>query len=100
MIPSDKLAPKLGDFLRWKVKAIANASLGQAKALDNIPLEMKRFLLNLETEGLQALQFTRSIPGLGTALVGMKSPQYVQENLTLTKVAPLKARDYEGLFRQ
>ena len=47
---------------------------------------------------LSALQFTRSVPGLCSALVGMKSPDHVAENLTLTSVPPLDAAEFAELI--
>ena len=44
-----------------------------------------RTVLNgsLDTDAQRALQFVRSTPGLGTALVGMRQLKHVEENAKL-----------------
>jgi len=51
------------------------------------------FLPGLRTDAQRALQFVRSTPGIGTALVGMKSVAHVRENLELiaTPAVPWEA---------
>ncbi|MEO0989257.1 MAG: aldo/keto reductase, partial [Cyanobacteria bacterium J06639_14] len=44
---------------------------------------------DLQTDCQRALQYTRSAPYVRTALVGMKAPEHVAENLALTAVEPL-----------
>ena len=46
----------------------------------------------------QALQFTRSAPGLTTALVGMSDPRHVAENLAIAAVPPLSERQFAALL--
>jgi aryl-alcohol dehydrogenase-like predicted oxidoreductase len=52
----------------------------------------------LRTDAQRAIQFTRSIPGLTTALVGMSSVPHVEENLEVAKITPLPIEDFLGLF--
>ncbi len=87
---SSQLVPALEAARRLGLAAIASASLGQTQALGQIPASMTSSVSELGlTEAQQALQFTRSIPGLLSALVGMKTPDHVVSNLALTSIEPL-----------
>lgn len=46
---------------------------------------------------LQALQYTRSTPGLLTALVGMKNPKHVKENLSLNAYTPFEKQKFQEI---
>ncbi len=50
------------------------------------------------TDAQRALQFVRSTPGIGTALVGMKQADHVRENLTLARLAPLSPDQIAKVF--
>jgi len=58
-----------------------------------------REVLGGPTDAQSALQFTRSAPGLTTALVGMSRPQHVEENLALAARPPLDPEEFAALFR-
>ena len=93
ILPAITAANKLG------VNAIASASIAQAKNLKQFPQKIMTALgQGLKKDALSALQFTRSVPGLCSALVGMKSPDHVAENLTLTSVPPLDAAEFAELI--
>ncbi len=80
------------------INAIANASIAQAKNLKQLPGKIMTSLgENLKTDAVRALQFTRSVPGLSSALVGMKSPQNVADNLSLIGIPPLDAAYFAQL---
>jgi len=53
---------------------------------------------SLPTDAQTAIQFTRSTPGVTTALVGMSRRAHVEENLQLARVPPASAEDYSRLF--
>jgi len=48
---------------------------------------------DLTSDAQRALQFTRSAPGVGTALIGLKQPAHVEEALALCRQSPLPAAD-------
>jgi len=50
------------------------------------------------TDAQRALQFVRSTPGIGTALVGMKQADHVRENLALARLAPLSPDQIAKVF--
>lgn len=86
LVPTLEAAQKLG------LNAIASAAIAQGKAIGQLPAPISSQLADtgLKAAG-QALQFTRSCPGLLCALVGMKTPAHVAENLALTQVEPLSS---------
>ncbi|NEO99265.1 MAG: aldo/keto reductase [Symploca sp. SIO2E9] len=94
-----KLVPAIEAAQRLGITPIASAAIAQAKVLDNIPAQIASNLGDLiETNAQLALQFTRSAPGLLTALVGMKTPKYVAENLALTRISPMAETNFQ-LFK-
>lgn len=85
-----KLLPAITAANQLGMKAIASASIAQAKNLNKLPQNIITDLgEHLKTDAVRALQFTRSVPGLFSALVGMKSPNHVTENLSLTSIPVL-----------
>ena len=91
-----QLIPALEAACHLGIAAIASASLGQTQALGKIPASMTSSLSELVlTEAQQALQFTRSCPGLLSALVGMKTPSHVISNLALTSIEPLPSSCFQ-----
>jgi aryl-alcohol dehydrogenase-like predicted oxidoreductase len=46
----------------------------------------------------RALQFARSAPGLTCALVGMRDPVHVAQNLALAGIAPLTPAQFGRLW--
>ncbi|NES74200.1 MAG: aldo/keto reductase, partial [Okeania sp. SIO2D1] len=93
-----KILPAITAANQLGIHAIASASIAQAKNLVQLPQNIIHGLgENLKTDAVRALQFTRSVPGLSSALVGMKSPNHVAENLALTSIPPLDAADFDQL---
>lgn len=48
----------------------------------------------------RAIQFVRSTPGVGTALVGIGSPAHLDDALAVARVAPMTKEDYVKLYRR
>jgi aryl-alcohol dehydrogenase-like predicted oxidoreductase len=46
----------------------------------------------------KAIQWVRSAPGMTTALVGMKSPRHVEENLGLASVPRMTTEEFRALI--
>ena len=44
------------------------------------------------------LQFSRSVPGAATALVGMKQEKHVSENLKLCKIPPIEKNEFNAIL--
>ena len=82
------------------VTVVASASIKQGEVARDLPERIRAPLGSLATDAQTAIQFTRSTPGVTTALVGMSSRAHVEENLQLARVAPASADDYGRLFTE
>ena len=80
------------------VTVVASASILQGKVARDLPGHLREPLGSLPTDAQTAIQFTRSTPGITTALVGMSRRAHVEENLQLARVPPAPAGDYRRLF--
>jgi aryl-alcohol dehydrogenase-like predicted oxidoreductase len=83
---------------RLGVYVVASASVHQGQLTRNLPPVVAEYLPGLTTDAQRAIQFVRSTPGIGTALVGMKSLQHVEENVGVAKVAPMTWDQFKRLF--
>jgi aryl-alcohol dehydrogenase-like predicted oxidoreductase len=82
------------------VYVMASASLLQAKLTQSLPAEFADLVPGLATDAQRAIQFVRSTPGIGTALVGMKSVAHVDENVAVAAVEPLGGEQVKRLFSE
>jgi aryl-alcohol dehydrogenase-like predicted oxidoreductase len=57
-------------------------------------------VFHLDTPAQRAIQFVRSSPGVGTALIGMKQARHVEENLAVAKVPPASLEQFMQLFER
>jgi len=85
---------------RLNVTVMASASILQGQVARGLPQEL-RSLFNgeLETEAQCALQFVRSTPGIGAALVGMRQLEHVEENLRLVEKPLASPEKFAELVR-
>ncbi len=67
---------------------VTSAPLLQGRILGRLPLPIKEAFATLSSDVQRTVQFVRSIPGVGSVLVGMSRPQHVEENLALAGFAP------------
>lgn len=84
--------------LELGITAIASGTILQGKLSQGLPADLKQKLAPGGTDAAAAIQFTRSAPGVTTALVGMSHVGHVEENMRLAAVTPLGASEYAGLF--
>jgi aryl-alcohol dehydrogenase-like predicted oxidoreductase len=91
--------PLLAAAARLGVSVFASASLLQSRLARRLPAGLRERLPGCDTDAQRALQFSRSAPGLATALVGMSQTEHARENLALAGVPPLDAASYRALFR-
>ena len=82
------------------VYVMASASVLQGKLTQGLPAQFGDLVPGLATDAQRAIQFVRSTPGIGTALVGMKSVAHVDENLAVAAVAPLAGEQVMRLFSE
>jgi aryl-alcohol dehydrogenase-like predicted oxidoreductase len=85
---------------RFGVYVMASASVYQGQLTRNLPATVGEYLPGLDTDAQRALQFVRSTPGIGTALVGMKAVTHVEENASVGRAAPLPWADFKRLFSE
>jgi aryl-alcohol dehydrogenase-like predicted oxidoreductase len=79
--------------------AFGSASILQGRLAGELPEEIVEAFPEARTAAQQALQFSRSAPGMTTALVGVSSIEHADENFSLAKIAPAEADAVLGLFR-
>jgi aryl-alcohol dehydrogenase-like predicted oxidoreductase len=88
--------PVLEAAYRLGIAPIASNSLCQGRVAGQIPNQTNpAFGDSLQTDCQRALQYTRSVPGLLTALAGMKAPEHVEENLALSAIPPLQRENFQ-----
>jgi aryl-alcohol dehydrogenase-like predicted oxidoreductase len=84
---------------RLGVAVVASASLMQARAIEQMPDSVARLLPGLDTPAQRAIQFTRSTPGIGVALVGMSRREHVLENIGIARVPPVSLEQYQRFYQ-
>jgi aryl-alcohol dehydrogenase-like predicted oxidoreductase len=80
------------------VAVVASASILQGKVARGLSDDIREPLGSLASDALTAIQFTRSTPGITTALVGMSRRAHVEENLQLARLDPARPDQYQRLF--
>jgi aryl-alcohol dehydrogenase-like predicted oxidoreductase len=83
---------------RLGITVVASATLLQARLTKELPEAIGERLPGLETDAQRAIQFTRSMPGITAALVGMSQPAHVMENLGVGTVPPATPAEHHRLF--
>lgn len=85
-------ARRLGLFV------MASASVYQGQLTQNLPPVVAEYVPGFTSDAQRALQFVRSTPGIGTALVGMKSLAHVEENAAVAAAAPMAWEQFRRMF--
>jgi aryl-alcohol dehydrogenase-like predicted oxidoreductase len=85
---------------RLGLLVMGSASIMQGQMTRHLPPLVGEVLGGLATDAQRAIQFARSTPGLGVALVGMKRIAHVEENLATSGVPPASPDDLSRLFRR
>jgi len=83
----------------YGIIVMASASILQGRLSHQLPAAIGDALGGLHSDAQRAIQFTRSTPGITTALVGMKSVAHVDHNLELVKIPPASFEQFQKLFR-
>ncbi len=92
MVSTLEAARRLGLYV------MASVPVYQGQLTRNLPPVLAEFLPGLETDAQRALQFVRSTPGIGTALVGMKTLAHVEENAAVGREAPVPWEQFKRMF--
>lgn len=92
------MVPVLEAARQFGIYAMASASVHQGQLTRNLPPMIAEYIPGLTTDAQRALQFVRSTPGIGTALVGMKSLSHVEENAKVGAIPPMAWKQFQRLF--
>lgn len=85
---------------RLDVYVMASASVYQGQLTRNLPAVVAEYVPGFDTDAQRALQFVRSTPGIGTALVGMKSVAHVEENAAVAARPPMEWERFRRMFSE
>jgi aryl-alcohol dehydrogenase-like predicted oxidoreductase len=85
---------------RLGLYVMASASVYQGQLTRNLPGVIADYLPGWTSDAQRALQFVRSTPNIGTALVGMKSLAHVEENGEVARQAPVPWTEFKRLFAE
>ena len=96
----DEVMSVLEAARRLNIYVVTSASMYQGQLARGLPAVVSEFLPGLDTDAQRALQFVRSTPGVGTALVGMKRRAHVDDNAHLASVPPLPWEQFGKLFSE
>ena len=94
----DRTVPMLEAARQLGVTVMASASVHQGQLTRNLPPLITELIPGLTSDAQRALQFVRSTPGIGTALVGMKSAGHVEENAKVGAAPPMPWEQFQRLF--
>jgi len=101
-IPNQKVGDSTMTFLEaaraLNICVVASASLLQGGLVRNLPVTLQQAIPDQPDDAARALQFTRSVPGVATALVGMQSVDHVTRNMELAALSPMTEDDFNILF--
>ena len=82
------------------ITVMASASMLQARLTQGLPAIVQQAFPEFQTDAQRAIQFTRSAPGITTALIGMSQLPHVEENLAVAQSHPATEKDFLQLFSQ
>ena len=94
----DEVVSTLEAARRLGVYVMASASVYQGQLSRGLPPLVGEVLPGLATDAQRALQFVRSTPGVGTALVGMKAVAHVEENAAVAARPPVAWSEFQRFF--
>ncbi len=99
-ISQGNLIPLLSTAQQHGMIVMASASILQGQLSQNLPAHLAPLFTGLSNDAQRAIQFTRSAPGITTALVGMSHVHHVEENLKVGAVPPLSEKEFMELFSE
>jgi predicted aldo/keto reductase-like oxidoreductase len=84
---------------RLGIAVVGSATLYQGQLVHSLPPVVKQ-ILGLQNDAENAIQFSRSAPGLTTSLIGMGHKEHVAPNLRPAFVPPTAAAQWKKLFTE
>jgi aryl-alcohol dehydrogenase-like predicted oxidoreductase len=94
------LVPFLGMAHRLELIIIGSATLLQSRLTAPLPDFLDPYFKNLPKPSQRSIQFARSVPGMTTSLIGMKTTAHVKENMEVAKVSVLSESDLFAMFQK
>jgi aryl-alcohol dehydrogenase-like predicted oxidoreductase len=85
---------------RLGLYVMASASVYQGQLTRGLPPVVTDYLPGLTSDAQRAIQFVRSTPGIGSALVGMKTLAHVEENAGVAATIPMPWEQFKRLFNE
>jgi aryl-alcohol dehydrogenase-like predicted oxidoreductase len=79
---------------------LASAPLYGGRLIGHVPKEIREAFPEAQSDAQTCLQFARSTAGITTAVVGMREPSHVDENLDLAKASPADPALSKQLFER
>jgi len=83
-----KLVTALDAAAALGLTIVASATLMQARLTADLPEGLRAAFPGCETDAQRAIEFVRSMPGVASALVGMRRLEHVDENLRCAQISP------------
>jgi len=83
-----------------RVYAMGSHAMGKGAFAGTGAESVRARLADLPNDAQRALQFARSTPGIGTALVGVSTPAHLDDVLAVARTPPLARADYLRLFER
>jgi len=80
------------------IVVMASASMLQGHLVARMPAELAAKIPGGSTNAHKALQWVRSAPGLATALVGMKNPAHLRENLAVAGFPRMSREEFRAFL--
>ena len=84
---------------RLGIAVIGSATLYQARLTHGLP-DFVGHILKMQSDAENAIQFSRSTPGLATSLVGMGHKEHVATNVKPALIPPTPPEEWNKLFTQ
>jgi aryl-alcohol dehydrogenase-like predicted oxidoreductase len=76
-----------------------SATLFQGRVLKPVAPQVKQ-IFKVNEDNLVPIQFVRSTPGVGTALIGMSKIEHLEQNLKIEEYPPLTEEEFNSLFEK
>lgn len=104
-LPSQLVPPRGTDAILGALRdtgtlVLAAAPLVQGRALGRLPRSVHEAFPELENDAQRCLQFVRSSPGITSAVVGMREPDHIDENLATAAQPPASPEVIRALFER
>lgn len=97
--PDGRTASALATLAGTGTAVLASAPLFGGRVLGRVPDFVRRALPGADTDARCCLQFVRSTAHITSAVVGMREPDHIDENLGLARIPPADPSVPESLFR-